>query len=141
MLSTGAASSTAATAAAGAASVDSGSGAGVTVLMISSVVVVVVVTMASDAAGVISLDDPFSVVAVSALVDGTTTVDSVTFTTCVTVVPFTASELALRLLESCLKFAWSRRLSPSSSSESDNSRSSATRRSLCNCEMRCKRHR
>ena len=70
----------------------------VTVLIVSSVVVLMIV---SDPDGVTSLDEPFSVV-VSPLVDGTTTVDSVTLVTCVTVVPLTASELALRLFEFCL---------------------------------------
>ncbi len=104
----------------------------VVVLITSSVVVVVIIV--SDPVGVISFVEPFSVV--SSLVDGITTVDSVTLVIWVTVVPLTASELALRLFESCLKLAWSRRLSPSSSSESDNSRSSATRRSICNCDIR-----
>jgi hypothetical protein len=70
----------------------------VVVFVISSVV-----TIVSVADGVTSFVDPFSVV--SALVDGITTVDSVTFVICVTVVPLTASELALCLLESCLKLA------------------------------------
>jgi len=104
----------------------------VVVLITSSVVVVVIIV--SDPVGVISFVEPFSVV--SSLVVGITTVDSVTLVIWVTVVPLMASELALRLFESCLKLAWSRRLSPSSSSESDNSRSSAIRRSVCNCDIR-----
>lgn len=48
----------------------------VVVFVTSSVVVVIII---SDPDGVISFDDPFSVV--SPLVDGTITVDSVTFVT------------------------------------------------------------
>lgn len=71
----------------------------VVVFVISSVVVVVVITV-SEPDGGISFVESFSVI--SSVFDGIITVVSVTF---VTVVPFTASELALRLVEFCLKFA------------------------------------
>lgn len=74
----------------------------VVVFFTSSVVVVAAAgVIVSEPDGAASFAVPFSVVSVS--VDGTTTVDSVVFVTGVTVVPLTASELAFRLFDVCLK--------------------------------------
>lgn len=70
-----------------------------TISSVTVVVVVVVVRIGSEADGLFSLVEPFSVVSFIAVVV------SITLVTCVTVVPLTASELALRLFDNCLKFA------------------------------------
>jgi len=97
-------------------------------IIVSSFTVVITVSLCDTTADVV---ESFSV-----LIIFVTVVLTVELLEGISPIPLIDSELALRLIDISFPFDWLRRLSPSSSSESDNSRSSTIRRSVCTCEIR-----